>query len=148
MIEIVLGEGAAATHVLKSPIDGEQNEQIGGSDEKQKYRRRQRADHPADQLERREAAFEHAGRKRNRGGCEHHDGRMAERKEQADRNRPLAFLHQLARHVVDRRDVVGIDRVAQAERVGEERGADQHRVVVECDQRPNPGQHIGANQHG
>ena len=146
MIEVVLGEGAAAAYVPKGPIDAQQNKQIGGGDEKQKDRRHQRADHAADQLERREAPFESAGRKRDRGGREHDDGRVAEREEQADRNRPLAILHQLARHVVDRRDVVGIDGVAQPERVGEKRGADQHRVIVECDQRPRPRQHIGADQ--
>ena len=72
---------------------------------------------------------------------------MAERKEEADGNGPLALLHQLARDVVDGRDVVGIDGVAKAERVGEECGADQDRIIMESDQRPNPGQHIGDGQH-
>ena len=89
-----------------------------------------------------------AGRERDRGGRDDHDGRMAEREEQADGDRPLALLHQLARHVVDGRDVVGIDGVAQPECVGQERGADQHRIIVKRDQRPDPGQHIGGDQHG
>ena len=72
---------------------------------------------------------------------------MAEREEQADADRPLALLHQLARDVVDRRDMVGIDRVAKAERVGQERGADQHRIIAERDQRPNPRQNVGGDQH-
>ena len=73
---------------------------------------------------------------------------MTEREEQADRNRPLAGLHQLARHIVDGGDVIGIDRVAQAERVGEQRGAEQHRMVAEGDQRPQPGQQVGRYQNG
>ena len=72
---------------------------------------------------------------------------MTEREEQADRDRPLALLHQLARDVVDRRDVVGVHRVAQAERVGEESGADQHRIIAERHQRPNPRQHVRDDQN-
>ena len=44
---------------------------------------------------------------------QHHHGRMAEREEEADRDRPLALLHQLARDVVDGGDVIGVDGVAQ-----------------------------------
>ena len=61
-------------------------------------------------------------------------------------DRPLALLHQLARDVVDGGDVVGIDRVAQPEAVGEEAGAEQHRMVVERDQRPGPGGDVGGDQ--
>ena len=93
-----------------------------------------------------EAALERAGRQRDGGRREHHHGRMAEREEEADADRPLALLHQLARHIVDRRDVVGIDGVAKPERIGQEGGADQHRIIVKRDQRPNPGQHIGGDQ--
>ena len=46
------------------------------------------------------------------------DRRVPEREEEADAQRPLALAHQLARRVVDRGDVVGVERVAQAERVG------------------------------
>ena len=82
------------------------------------------------------------------GGGQHHHRRMAEREKEADADRPLALLHQLARHVVDRRDMVGIDGVAQTERVGQESGADQHRIIAKRDQRPNPRQHIGGDQQG
>ena len=42
-------------------------------------------------------------------------------------NRPLAVLHQLADHIVDRRDMVGVDRVPQSKHIGEECGAQQRR---------------------
>ena len=77
-----------------------------------------------------------------------HDGRMAERKEEADADRPLALLHQLARDVVDRRDMIGVDRVAQAEGIGEQRRAEQHRLVVQGDERPEPDENIAADQNG
>ena len=88
-------------------------------------------------------------RGRGRGdadGRQHHHGRMAEREEQAGRQRALALLHELAGDVVDGRDVVGVDRMAQPEAVGEEAGAEQHRVVVERDQRPGPGRDVGRDQ--
>ena len=94
-----------------------------------------------------EAAFERGGRNRNGRGRDHHDGRVAEREEEADAERALALLHQLSRHVVDGRDVIRIDRVAQAERIGEERRADEHRIIAERDQRPDPRQYVGADQH-
>jgi hypothetical protein len=42
---------------------------------------------------------------------------MAEREPEADRQRALAVGHQLAGGVVDRGDVVGVKRVAHAQRV-------------------------------
>ena len=72
---------------------------------------------------------------------------MTEREEQADRDRTLAFLHQLACHIVDRGDVIGVYGVPQTERIGKEGGADQYRIVVESDQRPDPRQHVGGDQN-
>ena len=43
---------------------------------------------------------------------------MPEREEEPDAERPLALLHELARRVVDGRDVVGVEGVAHAQRVG------------------------------
>ncbi len=74
------------------------------------------------------------------------DRRMAEREEQADRDRPAAFLHQFAGHVVDRRDVIGVERVPQAETVSERRRAEQHWIIVEGDDRPQPCGDVGDEQ--
>ena len=74
----------------------------------------------------------------NASDGEHDDRRMAEREEEADRDRPLAVLHQLAGDVVDRRDVVGVDRMPQPERVGEKRRAEQHRVARGRRRAPRP----------
>src|SRR4029077_10377602 len=50
--------------------------------------------------------------------CEQEDdGGVAEGEEEADAERALPVAHQLARRVVDRADVVGVERVAHAERV-------------------------------
>ena len=58
---------------------------------------------------------------------QHHDRRVAERKEKADPDRTLALLHELAGDVVDRRDMVGVDCMAQAERIGQQRRAKEDR---------------------
>jgi hypothetical protein len=42
-----------------------------------------------------------------------HDRRMAEREEEPDAQRSLSLAHQFARAVVDRCDVVGVERVTQ-----------------------------------
>ena len=56
------------------------------------------------------------------------DGRVPEREEQPDAERPAAVRHELARRVVDRRDVVGVERVAQPERVGGQPDARRERA--------------------
>ena len=77
------------------------------------------------------------------------DRRVPEREEQSDRDRTLPLLHQLARHVVDRRDVVGIDRVPQPERIRQQRRAQQQRPRRECHQRERPHDHRRTDQqHG
>ena len=74
------------------------------------------------------------------------DGRMAEREKEADADRPLALLHQLAGDVVDGGDVVGVDRVAQAEAVGQERRAEQHRIGVEGENAQAQAPKLAADQ--
>jgi len=48
---------------------------------------------------------------------------MAEREVEAHRHRSAALLHEFAGDVVDGGDVIGIDGVARAETVGEQRRA-------------------------
>ena len=66
------------------------------------------------------------------------DRRVAEREEEPDGDRALAVLHELARGVVDGGDVVRVDRVAQAEGVGQEGGRQQDRVLERRRQRDGP----------
>jgi len=44
---------------------------------------------------------------------------MPQRQEEADRDWTFSFLHELAGHVVDRRDVIRIEAVTKAEAAGE-----------------------------
>ena len=74
------------------------------------------------------------------------DGGMAERKVEADADRLLALMHELAGDVVDGGDVVGVDGVAQAEAIGEKRGPQQNRVAVKTGEGPGPCRYIGGDE--
>ena len=54
---------------------------------------------------------------------------MTEREKEPDGDRSFPFLHKLAYDIVDRRDVIGVDGMAQAESVGQERGRKQRRAI-------------------
>ncbi len=73
---------------------------------------------------------------------------MAERKEESHADRALALLHELARHIVDRRDMVGVDRVAQAERIGKQGRPEQERPMAQDYKRPEPDEYVAADQDG
>ncbi len=72
---------------------------------------------------------------------------MAEREHEPDRDRPFAFLHQLASDIVDGRNVVGVDGVAQAKAVSEERSPHQQRKMAKSESRPKPSGHIESKQN-
>ena len=73
---------------------------------------------------------------------------MSQRKEKAEADRALAFLHQLAGGIVDRRNMVGVDGVAQPEAVRQERRPEQHCIAGKRSDRPSPGTEIGGDQNG
>jgi hypothetical protein len=71
---------------------------------------------------------------------------MAEREIETDAARRAAGLHLLAHDIVDGRDVVGIDGVAQAEHPGEQRGRHHRRPLTERCEGPGPGRDVGRDQ--
>ena len=99
---------------------------------------------------------ERADADREQEGEPEDDRRVAEREPEADAQRPLALGHQLARRVVDRRDVVGVEGVAHAERVGGDADPDRERaraaervVVRRDDERAGSRSRSGAgDDHG
>ena len=75
----------------------------------------------------------------HRRDCENEsddDGRVAEREEEPDGDRPPPFLHQLAGDVVDRRDMVGVEGMPQPEAVSEEGRAKKKRIARETPRAP------------
>ena len=71
---------------------------------------------------------------------------MPERKHEPDGNRAFAFLHELAGHIVDGRNMVSIHRMAKAETVGKKGGAQQYREMTEGQDRPEPRRSIEYDQ--
>jgi hypothetical protein len=76
------------------------------------------------------------------------DCRVAEREKQANPNRPAAFLHQFAGHVVDRRDVIGVESVPEAKTIGERSRAEEDRIIVEGGEHPQPCGGVEDEQEG
>ena len=137
-VEVFLDEPAAALDGLeRAPHRGEDDD-VGDRDGEQEQRRHQRADHAAEALERLETTLKRRRGERDGDRQRDNDRRMAEREKQPDPDRAPAFLHELAGHVVDRRDVIGVERVSQTETVGERGRAEQQRIGVEGDERPQP----------
>ena len=117
-VEVLLHIGTATANAMERAIDRDEDDQIHDCDRQQEQRGRQRANDAAHVAQCGELLIEgHRGRG-DGDRREHHDGRMSEGEEQPDGDRALTLLHQLARDVVDRGDVVGVDGVPQAEAVG------------------------------
>ncbi len=117
--------GTAAFGEPPHPDDADQHGQVEGCDEVQEAARHQGADDPASPLERPLEGLclgDHQGQ----GGDEgEHDGGVAEGEEEADSKGPFALLQQIAGGVVDRGDLVGVERVPQPEGVGKSAGVDE-----------------------
>ena len=76
------------------------------------------------------------------------DRRVSEREEKSDGDGPPPFLHELAGDVVDRRDVVGVDRMAQPERVREQRRSEENRAIGKRDEGQHPARDVEGYQDG
>ena len=110
-VEVFLDEPAAALDGLEGPPHRDEDDDVRDRDGEQEQRRDQRADNAAKALERIEATLK---RRRGDGDGDRQrddDGRVAKREKQSDPDGPAAFLHELAGHIVDRRDVVGVEGV-------------------------------------
>jgi len=126
-------------HLAEDADDVEEDHEVEQPDQEQERPGDRRADVAAVLLEAGDLRVD-----RLRGHCERgrereDDRRVAEREEEAGCERALAVLQELARRVVDRRDVVGVEGVPQAERVRERREAGElgvARQVVEEEAEP------------
>jgi len=74
------------------------------------------------------------------------DRRVAERKEKADVRRAPALVHEFARDVVDRRNVIGVHGVAEAEGICQQGRPKQHRMVCEHEESQSPRHDVQPNQ--
>ena len=71
---------------------------------------------------------------------------MPQGKHEPHGNRPFAFLHQLAGHIIDRGNMVSIHRMTKSKTVGKKRGAQQHREMAQGKNGPQPGRSVEDQQ--
>ncbi len=104
------------------------------------------ADVAAVVLESSGSSTDRRGRDGESGDEREHDRRVAEREEEPGAERPLAVLQELAGGVVDRRDVVGVERVPQPERVRERAQPGQSRIAARVVEEQSPADHVQARR--
>jgi len=146
LVEVLLDIDLAAPDAAERAVNRAQHHQVDAGDHEQEQRGNAGRDDAADLPELLEAALHRRRGQRDDPGAQGDHGRVPNREPEADRHRALAILHQLAGHVIDCGDMVGVDRVAQAETVGDQRGAEQDRLLMEQRERPNPGGGVGQDQ--
>ena len=145
-IDLVGRETGAGAQSTKSLPQRAQDDQVGDREREQQQRRDARSDDAADAAQLLEA-FPHNGDAcGNPRDGQSHDNRMPERKVKAEGEWPAAFLAQLAGCRVDGGDMVGIDSVAQAKAIGDQRRSEQQRPFAEGPQCPHPGCNVRNSQ--
>src|SRR6185312_14054559 len=117
-------------------------EEVERADQEQERPRDRGADRRAVSLQRRELRVHRPGGDREPGREREDDRRVAEREEETGAERALAVLQQLPRRVVDRRYVVGVERVPQAERVRERREAGQRGIARQVVEKQAEAEHV------
>jgi hypothetical protein len=147
-VEVFLDEPAATLDGLERPPHRGEDDDVGDRDGEQEQRRHQRADNSAEAFEGIETTLQFGRCDCDCDGERDDDRRMAEREKQADPHRAAAVLHQFAGHVVDRRDVIRVERVSQAKTIGERSRAEEDRIIVEGDNRPQPRGGVEDEQEG
>ena len=117
---------AMAFHGAEDPDHVHKHDRVEHRGENQEHSGNRGADVSADLLERSHMRLSPLGRQSQKQRHEEHDGRMAQREEESDAVRVPFQLDKLAHGIVDRRDMIRVERVAQAQRVGEHSQPKQH----------------------
>ena len=107
-VKVFLDIRLSRTHLHKGPVDRLQHHQVHGRNGKKKEGGNQRADDSADRTNAIHAVLQGQGSPGERDRTQQDNRRVAQRKQEANCNRPLPFLHELAGYVIDGRNVVRI----------------------------------------
>ena len=132
----------AAAHLLEDAQDVEQDEQVEDADDPEERARDARPDVATPVLEARDARVDRLGGEREGEREAEDDRRVSEREEEAHAERPLLVLQHLPRGVVDRRDVVGVERVPQSERVRQHPEPGKSRAAVDVVEEETPARDV------
>ena len=128
----------AALHLAEDAQDVDEHEQVEDADDAEEGPRDARPDGSAVLLERRDPRADGLRREREPRREREDDRRVSEREEEADAEGALAVLEELPGGVVDRRDVVGVEGVAQPERVREHAEPGQRGVAARVPEEQAP----------
>ena len=117
-----------AAHRPEHLDDAGQDNDVQPGDDVKERSRHARADDPGHAVQSGAAVFylvvEGADAEVQEDRQHEHDAGVPEGEEEAHRQRPLAVIDELAGGVVDGRDVVGVEGMPHAERVGQDAGAE------------------------
>ena len=129
-------------HAAVHADDVDEDDQVHHADRDEEAARHDGADGAADAAQHPPVAYNPVdqpldGQPDGAGDQKHHR-RMTEREEEAHRHRAAPVLQQLARRVVDSREVVGVERVAQPERVGQPAQRQEGRMAEAVGEKQTP----------
>ena len=145
-IQVLLNVSSPSAYAHECLVDRPKHNQVGDGDAKQERSGNECADDSADVAECFKPMLEEERRCGNCRRANHNNRRVAQRKEKSNGDRPFAFLHQFAGHVVDGRNVIGVHGMAQAKTVREEGGSKKQRIVPKRQNGPGPGANIEHQQ--
>src|SRR5947209_19702549 len=117
--------------MLEAPPHTGQYHQVHNRDRQKEKHGDAAANDSAERLECGEPALQRSGGCGDTDRCNHDNSRMTEREKEPDGDRSFPFLHKLAYHIVDRRDVIGVDGVTQAEWLLQERVRTQLQALLQ-----------------
>ena len=123
-----------------------QHPAVAGAEDEEEGSGHTGADDAADLLEVVEPVAQGARGRSYHDAGDDDDGRVPQAEEGADRHGALARRDQAACHQVDGGDVVGVQRVAEAERVGEDGRGDHLGDVMEDNANGGPHDEIHGDE--
>ena len=134
------------THAAVDADDVDEDQQVQHPDQNQEASRDDGSHRAADVAKLTvvadDALHDRLDREAERDRDQKDDGGVPKREEEADAHRFVAALQQLAGRVVDRRDVVGVEGMAQAKRIGEAAEAEEGGVIPAIQQEQSPADHM------
>jgi hypothetical protein len=146
-LQVIKLDPTTAADMLEAPPHTGQYHQVHDRDRQKEKHGDAAANDSAERLECGEPALQRSGGCGDTDRCNNDNSRMTEREKEPDGDRSFPFLHKLAYDIVDRRDVIGVDGMAQAECVGQERGRKQRRAIRQLYECPCPGERVRQDEH-
>ena len=141
-VEVVLRKPLAPLDRLESSPDRDQHNDVEGGEQEEEQRGGERPENVAKRFEIVEAPADFEAAKPTAIESKMTTSEWPSEKKKPTPTGRWPCCISLRVDVVDRRDMIGVDRMPQTERIGEERRAEQHRVVAQGGEGPDPNNNI------